>query len=122
MWVEVQIQNLRLDFFKEKKSNDFFCWISKSKFALNGYTNRLFFKRFVVGGFYRLNIENEEINIQLYCLLKDSMNVNSFRLNMLMRCAKKGIKVKVIHLIDEEILPMKYPNYFRKFGLIWEKR
>jgi hypothetical protein len=95
-----------------------------SRFSLNGDTNRMFFKRFVAGGYYKVQIEQDEkVIVTMYCMLNPTKRFKPFGLNVYVRCNKKGIQVSDIKEEDaQHLIVLKMPNYFKSFGLMRGKK
>ena len=115
MWYQIKIWGELSP--NEKKSNDFFRRLTKSRSGTYGYTNRHFFRKYVDGGYYRNNLTDNMIEYFFYMRLKDDISVRQFELNLKFRIRKfSNYHIDITPIQQEQVLPLTLPKFYQSFG------
>jgi hypothetical protein len=117
MWVEIRIFPLQISHFKTP--NSLFRRMSKSSRKLGAVKNKDFWKKSVVGGYYRCNVINRQVEYVFYLKLNEFIDNRRFQLELRIRLGIMGISKIEFSKIEEPIFVFQNQNFFKKFGIFY---
>jgi hypothetical protein len=123
MWYLVKIEGISIkNEIGSNEPNGLFRWLSKGHSTLGRVTNRMFFKKYVEGGYYRNNLIDGKIDFIFYLKVKEGVDLVRFEKGIRYRIRKKvfnPIEVKMVS--PDEIPPLKYRRFYQSFGCYYGK-
>lgn len=117
MWVEVRI--IPLPFSQFNSPNSLFRRISKSTMKIGTVTNKDFWNKSVLGGYYSFNILNQKLEYEFYLKLNDMIDLRRFELELRLRLGKMNVPRIQFNRIEEPTFVIKQKNFYKKFGVFY---